>query len=82
MSLLGCRVADTELFAAALFLKGRHAAVLGVKREAQKVIGEAENLLDDANQLSDNINKELEVRALVGRLFYAPRRVTRVASDS
>uniref|UniRef100_A0A3Q3D5A7 Basement membrane-specific heparan sulfate proteoglycan core protein n=1 Tax=Hippocampus comes TaxID=109280 RepID=A0A3Q3D5A7_HIPCM len=29
-------------------------------REAQKVIGEAENLLDDANQLSDNINKELE----------------------
>ncbi|XP_077409138.1 laminin subunit alpha-2 isoform X2 [Vanacampus margaritifer] len=42
------------------FLEGRHAAVLGVKQEAQKVIGEAENLLDDANQLSDNINKELE----------------------
>ncbi|XP_051908452.1 laminin subunit alpha-2 isoform X2 [Hippocampus zosterae] len=42
------------------FLEGRHAAVLGVKREAEKVMGEAENLLDDANQLSDNINEELE----------------------
>ncbi|XP_061609365.1 laminin subunit alpha-2 isoform X7 [Phyllopteryx taeniolatus] len=42
------------------FLERKHAAVLGVKEEAQKVLGEGETLLDDANQLSDNINKELE----------------------
>ncbi|XP_057678966.1 laminin subunit alpha-2 isoform X4 [Corythoichthys intestinalis] len=42
------------------FLERKHAAVLGVKQEAQKVLEEGENLLDDANQLSDNINKELE----------------------
>ncbi|XP_061560847.1 laminin subunit alpha-2 isoform X5 [Phycodurus eques] len=42
------------------FLERKHAAVLGVKEEAQKVLEEGETLLDDANQLSDNINKELE----------------------
>ncbi|XP_061668188.1 laminin subunit alpha-2 [Syngnathoides biaculeatus] len=42
------------------FLERKHAAVLGVKQEAQKVLGEGETLLDDANQLSDVINKELE----------------------
>lgn len=34
----------------------------GVKQEAQEVLGEGEHLLEEANQLSDNINKELEVQ--------------------
>ncbi|XP_077565318.1 laminin subunit alpha-2 isoform X2 [Stigmatopora nigra] len=42
------------------FLERKHAAVLGVKQEAQKVLEEGETLLNDANQLSDNINKDLE----------------------
>ena len=33
----------------------------GLRQEAQEVLGEGERLLDEANQLSDNINKELEV---------------------
>lgn len=33
----------------------------GVRDKAQEVLGEGEQLLDEANQLSDNINKELEV---------------------
>nr|XP_057947713.1 laminin subunit alpha-2 isoform X3 [Doryrhamphus excisus] len=41
-------------------LERKHSAVLGVKQQAQKVLGEGEHLLDEANQLSDNINKELE----------------------
>uniref|UniRef100_A0A8C3AWG7 Laminin subunit alpha-2 n=1 Tax=Cyclopterus lumpus TaxID=8103 RepID=A0A8C3AWG7_CYCLU len=34
---------------------------VGVRQEAQEVLGEGERLLDEANQLSDNINKEIEV---------------------
>ncbi|XP_061742141.1 laminin subunit alpha-2 isoform X4 [Nerophis ophidion] len=41
-------------------LERKHSAVLGVKQQAQKVLVEGENLLDEANQLSDNLNKELE----------------------
>lgn len=33
-----------------------------VKQDAQEVLGEGEHLLEEANQLSDNINKELEVQ--------------------
>lgn len=44
------------------FLQRKRSAVSGVKQEAQEVLGEGEHLLDDANQLSDNINKELEVK--------------------
>lgn len=39
----------------------KRSAVSGLKQEAQEVLGEGERLLDEANQLSDNINKELEV---------------------
>lgn len=42
-------------------LQRKRTAVSAVKQEAQDVLGEGERLLDEANQLSDNINKELEV---------------------
>lgn len=32
-----------------------------MKQEAQGILGEGERLLDEANQLSDNMNKEIEV---------------------
>ncbi|KAM9355578.1 laminin subunit alpha-2 [Pholidichthys leucotaenia] len=41
-------------------LERKHAAVSGVKQEAQKVLGEGERLLEEANQISDNINREIE----------------------
>lgn len=44
------------------FLQRKRSAVSGVKQEAEEVLGQGENLLDEANQLSDNINKELEVQ--------------------
>lgn len=44
------------------FSQRKRAAVSGVRQEAQEVLGEGERLLDEANQLSDNINKEIEVR--------------------
>lgn len=43
------------------FLQRKHSAVSGVKKEAREVLGEGEDLLDEANQLSDNINKDIEV---------------------
>ena len=43
------------------FLQRKRSAVSGVRQEAQEVLGEGEHLLDEANQLSDNINKEIEV---------------------
>lgn len=43
-------------------MQRKRSAVGGVKREAQKVLGEGERLLDEANQLSDNINNEIEVQ--------------------
>ena len=36
-------------------------AVNEVKQKAQEVLGEGEHFLDEANQLSENINKEIEV---------------------
>ncbi|KAM4522102.1 laminin subunit alpha-2 isoform 2-T2 [Odontesthes bonariensis] len=48
-------------------LERKKSAVGAVKQEAQKVIGEGENLLEEANQLSDNINKELEDLEEMGR---------------
>uniref|UniRef100_A0A3P8V0J9 Laminin subunit alpha 2 n=1 Tax=Cynoglossus semilaevis TaxID=244447 RepID=A0A3P8V0J9_CYNSE len=39
-------------------LERKRSAVGLVKKEAQEVLGEGERLLDEANQLSDNINKE------------------------
>ncbi|XP_028295898.1 laminin subunit alpha-2 isoform X3 [Gouania willdenowi] len=41
-------------------LEKRRAAVSGLKQESQKVLTDGERLLDEANQLSDNINGELE----------------------
>lgn len=43
------------------FFQRKRSAVGLVKKEAQEVLGEGERLLDEANQLSDNINKEVEV---------------------
>lgn len=43
------------------FLKRKRSGVSEVKQEALQVLGEGEDLLDQANQLSDNINKEIEV---------------------
>uniref|UniRef100_A0A8C3AX25 Laminin subunit alpha-2 n=1 Tax=Cyclopterus lumpus TaxID=8103 RepID=A0A8C3AX25_CYCLU len=40
---------------------------VGVRQEAQEVLGEGERLLDEANQLSDNINKEIEDLEEMGR---------------
>ncbi|MEQ2282084.1 hypothetical protein AMECASPLE_036863 [Ameca splendens] len=42
------------------FLQRRRDAVGAVKQDAQKILGDGNNLLDEANELSDNINKELE----------------------
>lgn len=44
------------------FLQRKRSAVSAVKQGAQEVLGEGEHLLDEANHLSDNINKELEVQ--------------------
>lgn len=41
-----------------------------VRDKAQEVLGEGEQLLDEANQLSDNINRELEVRQSPGIVFW------------
>nr|XP_004550571.2 laminin subunit alpha-2 isoform X4 [Maylandia zebra] len=41
-------------------LERKRSAVSGVKQEAQKVLREGERLLGEANQLSDNVNKEIE----------------------
>ncbi|XP_041661168.1 laminin subunit alpha-2 isoform X10 [Cheilinus undulatus] len=41
-------------------LERKRSAVSSVKQDAQDVLAEGERLLDEANQLSDNINKEIE----------------------
>ncbi|KAM4601168.1 laminin subunit alpha-2 [Polymixia lowei] len=41
-------------------LERKRSAVSGVKQGTQDVLGEGESLLAEANQLSDNINKEIE----------------------
>lgn len=41
----------------------------GVRDKAQEVLDEGEQLLVDANQLSDNINRELEVRQSMFSFF-------------
>ncbi|XP_076023918.1 laminin subunit alpha-2 [Genypterus blacodes] len=41
-------------------LERKHSAVNGVREDTQEVLGEGERLLAGANQLSENINKELE----------------------
>lgn len=43
------------------FLQRKSSAVNEVKQKAQEVLGEGERFLDEANQLSENINKEIEV---------------------
>ncbi|KAM7367692.1 hypothetical protein PAMP_013975 [Pampus punctatissimus] len=48
-------------------LERKRSAVSGLKQEAQVVLGEGERLLDEANQLSDNINKEIEDLEEMGR---------------
>lgn len=48
-----------------MFLQRKHSAVSGVKQEAQEILGEGERLLDEANQLSDNLNKEIEVLIVI-----------------
>ncbi|XP_049913534.1 laminin subunit alpha-2 isoform X1 [Epinephelus moara] len=48
-------------------LERKCSAVSGLKQEAQEVLGEGERLLDEANQLSDNINKEIEDLEGMGR---------------
>ncbi|KAI3364158.1 hypothetical protein L3Q82_010974 [Scortum barcoo] len=48
-------------------LERKRAAVSGLKQEAQDVLGQGERLLDEANQLSDNINKEIEDLEEMGR---------------
>lgn len=40
-------------------------AVSKVKEEAQDIIEQGEHLLEEANQLSDNINKEVEVQQYI-----------------
>lgn len=45
-------------------LQRKHSAVIEVKQKAQEVLGEGEHHLDEANQLSENINKEIEVQML------------------
>ncbi|XP_010764094.1 laminin subunit alpha-2-like, partial [Notothenia coriiceps] len=42
-------------------------AVNEVKQKAQEVLGEGEGFLDEANQLSENINKEIEDLEEMGR---------------
>lgn len=44
-----------------VFLQRKHSAVNEVKEDTQEVLGEGERLLAGANQLSENINMELEV---------------------
>uniref|UniRef100_A0A671XHD0 Basement membrane-specific heparan sulfate proteoglycan core protein n=1 Tax=Sparus aurata TaxID=8175 RepID=A0A671XHD0_SPAAU len=41
-------------------LERKRSAVSAVKQEAQEILGEGERLLEEANQLSDNIIKEIE----------------------
>ncbi|XP_061563031.1 laminin subunit alpha-2 isoform X2 [Cololabis saira] len=48
-------------------LERKRAAVGALKQEAEKVLGEGEHLLEEANQLSDNVNKELEDLEEMGR---------------
>lgn len=43
------------------FLQRKRSAVSKVKQGAQEVLEQGEHLLAEANQLSDNINKEVEV---------------------
>ncbi|KAM6915638.1 laminin subunit alpha-2 isoform 3-T3 [Xenentodon cancila] len=48
-------------------LERKRSAVGTVKQAAQQVLGEGERLLEEANQLSDNVNKELEGLEEMGR---------------
>ncbi|KAM8846710.1 LOW QUALITY PROTEIN: laminin subunit alpha-2 [Synchiropus picturatus] len=48
-------------------LQRKHAAVTGLAQETQKVLGEGEGHLEEANQLSDAINKEIEDLEMMGR---------------
>lgn len=43
----------------------KRSAVSQVRQEAQDILSQGEHLLDEANQLSDNINKEVEVHKLI-----------------
>lgn len=52
---------DTFRLFVLFFSQRKRSAVSAVKQEAQEVLGEGERLLDEANQLSDNIIKEIEV---------------------
>ncbi|KAF3850089.1 hypothetical protein F7725_019808 [Dissostichus mawsoni] len=45
----------------------KSSAVNEVKQKAQEVLGEGERFLDEANQLSENINKEIEDLEEMGR---------------
>lgn len=44
-----------------LFLQRKSSAVSKVKQEAQDILEHGEHLLGEANQLSENMNKEVEV---------------------
>lgn len=48
-------------------LERKSSAVNEVKQKAQEVLGEGERFLDEANQLSENINKEIEDLEEMGR---------------
>ncbi|XP_056150110.1 laminin subunit alpha-2 [Lampris incognitus] len=59
------KTGETELLAAQnqanlTALERKRSAVMGVKQGAQEVLGEGEQSLAEANQLSDQINKEIE----------------------
>uniref|UniRef100_A0A8C9XYE7 Laminin subunit alpha-2 n=1 Tax=Sander lucioperca TaxID=283035 RepID=A0A8C9XYE7_SANLU len=56
-----------QLLILVCFSQRKRSAVSGVKQEAQEVLGEGERLLGEANQLSDNINKEIEDLEEMGR---------------
>lgn len=43
----------------------KRSAVSQVRQEAQDVLNQGEHLLHEANQLSDNINKEVEVHKYI-----------------
>lgn len=43
----------------------KRSAVSKVKEEAQDILEQGEHLLEEANQLSDNINKEVEVQLYI-----------------
>lgn len=45
-----------------LCLQRKRSAVSKVKQEAQDILEHGEHLLGEANQLSENLNKEVEVR--------------------